>query len=254
MKKLLQKNNLILVFFVLLALSGCKFLNPSVMFDTPSKYDYYSFEQEKNEYVIRPFDKLNVRIFTNDGIQLIDMESNNTASKNSVGQDPYLVEYDGLVKVPTLGRVSVAGLTIKESEKLLEEKYAQFYQKPFVLVKVTNRRVVVFTSGSTKGEVLNIDNEKFTLIEALAQAGGIDDFSKAYQIKLLRGNLENPQVYKFNISSIEEMKKANMVLQANDIIYVDKRARYASRTLNELMPIITLLNTFFLLYLTIQAL
>jgi len=102
--------------------------------------------------------------------------------------------------------------------------------------------------------VLTIDNEKFTLIEALAQAGGIDDFSKAYQIKLLRGNLDNPQVYKFNISSIEEMKKANMVLQANDIIYVDKRARYASRTLNELMPIITLLNTFFLLYLTIQAL
>jgi polysaccharide export outer membrane protein len=254
MKKLLQKNNLILVSFVLLALSGCKYLNPSVMFDTPSKYDYSSFEQEKNEYVIRPFDKLNVRIFTNDGIQLIDMESNNTASKNSVGQDPYLVEYDGLVKVPTLGRVSVAGLTIKESEKLLEEKYAQFYQKPFVLVKVTNRRVVVFTSGSTKGEVLNIDNEKFTLIEALAQAGGIDDFSKAYQIKLLRGNLDNPQVYKFNISSIEEMKKANMVLQANDIIYVDKRARYASRTLNELMPVITLLNTFFLLYLTIQAL
>ncbi|MFA6403301.1 MAG: polysaccharide biosynthesis/export family protein [Salinivirgaceae bacterium] len=254
MKKLLQKNNLILVSFVLLALSGCKYLNPSVMFDTPSKYDYSSFEQEKNEYVIRPFDKLNVRIFTNDGIQLIDMESNNTASKNSVGQDPYLVEYDGLVKVPTLGRVSVAGLTIKESEKLLEEKYAQFYQKPFVLVNVTNRRVVVFTSGSTKGEVLNIDNEKFTLIEALAQAGGIDDFSKAYQIKLLRGNLDNPQVYKFNISSIEEMKKANMVLQANDIIYVDKRARYASRTLNELMPVITLLNTFFLLYLTIQAL
>jgi polysaccharide export outer membrane protein len=254
MKILLPKLNLIIVALVILALSGCKFMNPSVMFETPKEYDYSSFEQEKNEYVIRPFDKLNVRIFTNDGIQLIDMESNNAALKNSNEQDPYLVEYDGLVKVPTLGRINVAGLTIKESEKLLEEKYSQYYQKPFVLVKVTNRRVVVFTSGSTKGEVLNIENEKFTLIEALAQAGGIDDFSKAYQIKLLRGNLDNPQVYKFNISSIEEMKKANMVLQANDIIYVDKRARYASRTLNELMPIITLLNTFFLLYLTIQAL
>ncbi len=254
MKRLLPQKNLLIVAFVMLALSGCKLLNPSVMFETPKEYDYSTFEQEKNEYIIRPFDKLNVRIFTNDGIQLIDMESNVSASKSTRDQDPYLVEYDGLVKVPTLGRISVAGLTIKESEKLLEEKYAQFYQKPFVLVKVTNRRVVVFTSGSTKGEVLTIDNEKFTLIEALAQAGGIDDFSKAYQIKLLRGNLDNPQVYKFNISSIEEMKKANMVLQANDIIYVDKRARYASRTLNELMPIITLLNTFFLLYLTIQAL
>jgi polysaccharide export outer membrane protein len=165
-----------------------------------------------------------------------------------------LVEYDGVVKVPTLGRVPVSGLTIKKAEELLEQKYSQFYQKPFVLVNVTNRRVVVFNSGSTKGTVLNIENEKFTLIEALAQSGGIDDFSKAYKIKLLRGNLDNPQVYLFNIRSVEEMKKANVVLQANDIIYVEKRPRYVSRTLNELMPFITLANTFFLIYITVKAL
>ncbi len=254
MKITLQKISFVFISIGLLAFQSCKVLNPSPMFETPSNYDYSSFEKEKNEYIIKPFDKLNVRIYTNDGIQLIDMESNLASSQNTRNQDPYLVEYDGLVKVPTIGRINVAGLTIKETEKLLEEKYSQYYQKPFVLVKVTNRRVVVFTSGSTKGEVLNIENEKFTLIEALAQAGGIDDFSKAYQIKLLRGDLENPQVYKYNISSIEEMRKANMVLQANDIIYVDKRARYAQRTLDELMPYIALLNTFFLLYLAFETL
>jgi polysaccharide export outer membrane protein len=224
------------------------------MFKTDSNYDYTNFEKELDEYVIKPFDKLDLRIYTNDGYQLIDMESSSTVANSQRSSTPYLVEYDGVVKVPTLGRVPVSGLTIKKAEELLEQKYSQFYQKPFVLVNVTNRRVVVFNSGSTKGTVLNIENEKFTLIEALAQSGGIDDFSKAYKIKLLRGNLDNPQVYLFNIRSVEEMKKANVVLQANDIIYVEKRPRYVSRTLNELMPFITLANTFFLIYITVKAL
>ncbi|HAM98684.1 MAG TPA: hypothetical protein DCQ26_08725 [Marinilabiliales bacterium] len=248
------KNSFVWFGLVVLTLPGCKVMNPSVMFDTGVNYPYASFEEEKQEYIIKPFDKLNVRIFTNDGIQLIDMESNSNTAMNERYQNPYMVEHDGLVKVPTLGRVQVAGLTIKETEKLFEEKYSQYYQKPFVLVNVTNRRVVVFSSGSNLGKVLTIENEQFTLIEALAQSGGIDDFSKAYKIKLLRGNLNDPKVYLFNISSIEEMKKANMVLQANDIIYVEKRTRYASRSLTEIMPYFTLLNTFALLFVTINAL
>jgi polysaccharide export outer membrane protein len=229
-------------------------MNPSVMFDTQAEYPYSGFEQEKDEYIIKPFDKLDVRIYTNDGIQLIDMESNSAGARNIRNVNPYLVEFDGVVKLPTLGRIAVSGLTIKQAEELFEEKYSQYYQKPFVLVNVTNRRVIVFNSGSNSGSVLTIDNEKFTLIEALAQAGGIDDFSKAYRVKLIRGELNDPQVYLFDISTVEEMKKANMVLQANDIIYVEKRARYASRTLQELTPLITLFNTLLLVIFTIQTL
>ena len=234
-------------------MSGCKVLNPSVMFETEKDYPYADFEKEQDEYMIKPFDKLDVRIYTNDGYQLIDMESTQNAGRNSQSITPYLVEYDGFVKVPTIGRVMVSGLTIKTVEELFEKKYSQFYQKPFVLVKVTNRRVIVFSAGSTKGAVLNIENEKFTLIEALAQAGGIDDFSKSYKIKLLRGDLENPEVYMYDIRSVEEMKKANVILQANDIIYVEQRPRYTSRVLREIMPYIALLNTFVLLYITVTT-
>jgi len=234
--------------------SGCKVLNPSVMFETESDYQYAGFEKEPDEYIIKPFDKLDVRIYTNNGYQLIDMEGSAAVAQNQRNVSPYLVEHDGFVKVPTLGRIKVSGLSIKQLENTLEQKYSEYYQKPFVLVKVTNRRVIVFTSGSTKGAVLEIENEKFTLIEALAKAGGIDDFSKSYKIKLLRGDLENPQVYLYNIRTIEDMKKANMVLQANDIIYVEKRPRYTSRVLGEIMPYVTLFNTFVLLFITIKAL
>ena len=93
-----------------------------------------------------------------------------------------------------------------------------------------------------------MDNDNFTLIEALAKVGGISSFSKAYKIKLIRGDLNNPQVYVFNIRSLKNMKKSNFVLQSNDIIYVDARPKYASRILNEISPYIGLLTSIMLIY------
>lgn len=237
---------LVLVFL----LSACRTMNPSTMFGTDKDYVYNDFEEEKTEYIIRPYDKLNVRIYTNNGIQLIDME--NMGQSNEIFT--YLVDKDGVVKLPSIGLIKVQGLTVKEAETLLEKKYTPFYQTPFVMVKVTNRRVTIFSSGSTRGTVLTIENEKFTLIEALAKAGGLDDFGKAYRIKLLRGDLKNPKVYLYNISQIEDMKKANMVLQANDIIYVEKRGRYTQRFLGEIMPFVTLFNTAVLIFVTFHSL
>ncbi len=238
--------------YVGLAFNGCKVLNPSEMLSTPGDYAYKSFEEEEKEYIIRPYDKLQVRVFTNDGLKLIDTQSGGAGAQSS-NQFSYLVDFEGMVKLPSLGLTKLAGMTLKESEAYLEEAYEEYYQKPFVMLEVTNRRVVIFTAGSSSGSVLTIDNERFTLLEALAQAGGIDNFSKAYRIKLLRGDLNDPQVYLFDISSVEEMSKANLVLQANDIIYVEQRPRYAARTLSEIMPYITLFNTFLLLYVGITS-
>lgn len=244
------KYNILFLLVLSVLLNSCKTMNPSTMFKTKKDYKYNDFENEKLEYVIRPYDKLSVRIYTNNGMQLIDVEG---GGEKGSGVDTYTVDKDGLVKLPTIGMINVLGLSIKNTEKLLEEKYSKYYKNPFIIVKVTNRRVVVFTSGSTSGTVLTIENEKFTLIEALAQAGGLDDLGKAYRIKLLRGDLKNPKVYLYNISSIEEMQKANMILQANDIIYVEKRGRYTQRFLGEIMPFITLFNTAILIFVTFHT-
>ena len=235
--------------FILITIlfASCRVIDPSEMFQTEKKFKYSKFQASEKEYIIQPFDKLNLRIYTNDGFRLIDVQtnaSNNNRNRNAIS---YLVEYDGKVKVPTLGRIKVSGLTIREAEKLLEQKYSQYYKKPFVLINVTNRRVIIFSGGSSKGSVLPITNENFTLIEALAQAGGIDNFSKSYKIKLIRGDLNNPQVFLFNVSDLQDMKKANFVLQANDIIYVETRPRYSSKILVELTPYMSLLTTILLL-------
>ena len=230
----------------MLSFASCRIIHPSVMFDTKENFEYSEFKPSEKEYKIKPFDKLSIQIFTNDGYRLVDVTSN--ISRQSQYLIPYLVEYDGTVKVPILGRIQISGFTIREAEKMLEENFSQNYQKPYVILNVTNRRVIVFSDGSSGGKVIPITNENFTLIEALAQSGGISNFSKAYKIKLIRGDLNNPEVFLFNISTLNDMKKTNFFLQANDIIYVETRPRYASKLLFEITPYISILTTILLVF------
>lgn len=247
------KNNLLFrivgLLLVVSFLSSCRSLTSNRMFETKSSYDYSEFKVSQKEYIIQPFDKLSLKIFTNKGDRLIDVKG---AGKSA--QDPllYTVEYDGQVKVPTLGRISLGGMTIREAEKLLEEAYQNYFKEPFVFIEVTNKRVIIFASGSSNGQVVSFSSDNFSLIEALAESGGITDYGKAYKIKLLRGDLNNPEIFHFNIRKMEDIKSVNFQLQSNDIIYVEDRPRYATKMLKEITPYLTLFTSIFTVYLLVS--
>jgi polysaccharide export outer membrane protein len=83
---------------------------------------------------------------------------------------------------------------------------------------------MVFTGTGGRGTVVNLKNENTTLIEALATAGGVTETGKAYKVKLIRGDTRNPQIMLIDLSTVEGLKQSNLLLQANDIIYVEPNA------------------------------
>ncbi len=240
-----MRTQLIISFIsVLMLTTSCGIFVSNEMFKVPKNYSYAQFKSNEKEYVLQPFDKLNIKIFYNNGAQLIELNQQ-TPLQNPV---EFNVEYDGLVKLPYLGRIQLSGKTIRQAEEYLENRYKEFIVEPFVKIEVTNKRVIVFSAGASSGKVLTIKNENYTLIEALAESGGISDFTKSYKIKLLRGDLNNPDIYLFNLQKVQNMKDANFLLQANDIIYVEARPRYASRILSEITPYLSLLSSALLVY------
>lgn len=246
--KILQRNNIlqiIVLFVVCISAFSCRTINSNEMFKTDPEFKYSEFKPSEKEYKIQPFDRLDVKVFANDGFKLVDVSQTNAQIQTSMY---YSVEYDGLVKLPTIGRVLISGQTIREAEKMLEEKYKEFFVDPFILISVTNKRIIVFSGGSAAGKVLPLNNENYTLIEAIAESGGITDFSKSHKIKLLRGDLNNPEVFLFNVRDLKDMKSANFLLQANDIIYVESRPKYASRVIAEISPYIGLLTSALFIY------
>jgi polysaccharide export outer membrane protein len=229
-------------FVVLLSFFGCRY-NSNIMLKTGSDYPYDNPPiNESMEYIISPSDILEFRLYTNNGSAIVDftaIEGGGGGGGSNISLS-YLVENDGKVKLPVLGRVELKGLTIKEVEELLEEHYEKYYIKPFVQVQVTNKRITVFPGGSSKAQVIPLINNNMNLLEALASVGGLPELAKANRIKLVRGNLSNPKVYMFDFKTIEGIKQADFVLQANDIIYVEPRVDYYNKVIRDIMPIIGL--------------
>jgi polysaccharide export outer membrane protein len=246
--KIPQQNNLlriVAILIVCISAVSCRTINSNEMFKTDPEFKYSEFKPSEKEYKIQPFDKLDVKVLANDGFKLVDVSQTTGLAQTSFS---YSVEYDGLVKLPTIGRVQISGKTIREAEDMLEEKYKEFFVDPFILISVTNKRIIVFSGGSAAGRVIPLANDNYTLIEAIAEAGGISDFSQSHKIKLLRGDLTNPEVFLFNVRDLKDMKSANFLLQANDIIYVESRPKYASKVISEIAPYIGLLTSALFIY------
>lgn len=243
---------LLLVFVV----CGCqKNLNPSVMFKAPGDYNYHTDQTiGSTEYKLAPNDIISLSVYTNDGYKLIDLTTSTTSPTglggggvSSIGTK-YTIDIDGFVKLPIIGRVKVKDLTIRDAEKMLEQQFATYYTKPFITLTVTNRRVLVFPGIGGAGKVVTLENENTTLIEALALAGGIAETGKAYKIKLIRGDSKHPQVQLIDLSTVEGMTQTNMLMQANDIIYVEPVPRVSQGILAQITPIVGILTSFLLIY------
>jgi polysaccharide export outer membrane protein len=237
----------LVVLCFMLPFFSCRTLNPSIMFQTSDNYPFSTDSVRPSEYLIATDDRLDMRIFTNDAFKLVDLTSTNSGALNMNQSIYYTVENDGTVKLPLLGKVPVKGLRVREAEKLLEEKYSQYYVTPFVMLRVINLHVLVFPGDGGTGSVVMLQNENTTLLEALTMAGGVHSRGKAFKIKVIRGNLKNPEIFLIDLSTIEGVKKSNMTVQANDIIYVEPSADYSAKVLVQLTPYIGLLTTVLLI-------
>lgn len=243
-----MKRLMYFIFFVVF-ISGCKVFVPYQML-RQQKYPISRFPDslQNKEYRLAPNDLLQINVYTNNGEKIIDPISSETNKSIPNSNLTYLIEYDGKIKLPVLGRTLIGGMTLREAESFLEQKYSTYFNAPFVQLKVTNNRVTIFPGGQgSQAMVVILDNPNTTLFEALAKAGGIQD-GKAHKIKLIRGDLKKPQVYQIDLSTIAGMTNANMILQANDIIYVQPRNKVPQKIIENIAPYLTILTSILLIY------
>jgi polysaccharide export outer membrane protein len=195
--------------------------------------------QVEENYIIQKNDYLKLAVYTNGGERIIDpdlklmkdMPVQNTETR----PDPdFLVNVNGIAKLPMLGEIKLDGLTIRKAEALLQEEYKKFYIDPFVRLQCTNKRVLVL--GQPGGKVIPLMNENVMLTEILSMAGGLDNNAKAENIRVLRGE----QVFLVDFSTVEGYQKGNMIMQNGDIVYVEPVRRPATEFSRDVAPILSL--------------
>jgi len=244
---------LFILCFTVAALSSCKLFRSNLMLKTPPNFNYDKLNDSisKLNYRLAPTDEVNYKIFTNDGFRLVEMTAGTITTGNTMVRNDLnvIIEADGTAKFPLIGRVKIAGMSKVEAETFLEEKYTEFYVKPFIILKIMNKRVTVFPGNGGDARVVDLANNNTSVIEALALAGGIREDGKAYKVKLIRNNPGGkPFVYLMDLSTIDGLGAGRSIVQANDIIYVEPRYRLAKTLVNEITPILTLLSTTLIIF------
>ncbi|MFT5858723.1 MAG: polysaccharide export outer membrane protein [Flavobacteriaceae bacterium] len=195
-------------------------------------------------YRISEDDKISFSITANNGSRIIEDISGLSEKIRVEGiKNEYIVRSNGEVKIPIVGLVNVAGLTLTQCEDTLTEKYKFQYDSPFVQVKITNQRVIVFPGNGSDAKVIPLLNTNTTLMEALAQAGGITDRGKASSIKLMRKEGGKRVVYLIDLSTMEGLKHVDMIVQANDYIYVEPTPELSKEIAEDIVPIVSLITS-----------
>ena len=239
-----------------LFLSGCT-INRDIMFKTGDGYDFASLEDiGSSEYRIAPNDLITFQLFSNEGERLNQMTAGSAGSEgggnqnmmNQQNQISYLVRQDGILELPEVGDMRLEGLTIEAAEGLLEEAYSSYYNRPYVVIRVTNKRVLMFPGESGRALVITLGNMNTSLLEVMALAGGIGSRANASKVKLIRRTEEGNKVYQMDLSTVGGLSDAQLVVQANDIIYVEPLPQLARELGESLSPLTALLSTFTFLY------
>ena len=236
----------------LLVLTSCGSYRQNIMFKTendiiPDNMAAAIYEAEKN-YVIQKNDFVNIEVYTNSGERIIDpdfellkevgFQANQALSRPNPN---YLIQQDGNVKLPMVGMVKLEGLSLQNADLLLQEMYSEYYETPFVITRYVNKRVIVL--GTTEGQVIPLINENTSLLEVLALSGGLGNDAKAHNVRLIRGPLDNPQVYRIDLSTVDGMTKSIKKVLPGDIVYVEPVRRPLPESVRDLAPIVSLITS-----------
>ena len=212
---------LLILFLLASGFSSCRVLFPNELFKTTDDYYYFQFaSREATDHVISPGDQLSFQLYTKGGFQLIDIVNRESNSGSGAGVLAYEVRLNGFVELPIIGQMHVAGKTRLELEELLEEHFSSIYNDPFIILEVINRRAFVFF-GVGQAYIVNLPYEHTSLIEVIATAGGISENNKSYNIKILRGDYNNPEIIMVDLSKLSNLPQSELIIMANDIIIIE---------------------------------
>lgn len=138
------------------------------------------------------------------------------------GESRYTIDSDGCIRFPMLGKIHVAGLNRQELQETIREQIMEkgLIRDPIVTVDYSNLYVIILGSAGT-GRV-QIDRDKFTILDAIGSQGDLNINGIRTNVKVIRENYGKKTVYEVNLCSAEDLYASPVYyLQQNDVIYVE---------------------------------
>ena len=198
------------------------------------------------DFTIKPGDMLHINVSgSNDDavkpFNKIQYISTIGASATSIGDRTtifYLVDDDGNIDFPVLGKLHIVGMTKQKLEDYITSLIYPRYltEKPGVECRIQNFKVYCIGEFGSSG-VLTAENGRLNLIEAIAMSHDLTMQGRRDNILLIRTDATGQRTIKrFNINDASFINAPEFQLQQNDILYVEPN-KYKKRTVWSLPPV-----------------
>ena len=163
------------------------------------------------------------KYITSEGTISQNTNNNNLSGSNlDKSTQYYLVDKDGNIDFPIIGKLNVVGKTKAQIAEIVQNAIYPKYvkEKPAVDVRLMNFRVTVIGAVRSPG-VIESKTERLNFLEAIAEAGDLDIRGQRENIMLIRTNVDGQrEIHRLNLNDKNILLSPYFNLQQNDIIYV----------------------------------
>ncbi len=225
----------ILFFAVLLGLSGCvtnkKFVylqkddvNPGKE-DLPKDSVVREYDVLPYEYAIQPNDLISVQFesLTSKEYDFLNLnkERNNIGGNVTQGGNALimgeLVDNEGMIAFPFIGKVKVRGLSVFAAQDTLQEIANKYLEAPIVKVRLLNYRITILGEVNKEGTI-TFTNNRVTMLEAIGLAGGLTDLADKANIKLIRQIDGKTEIAYINLLEEDFISSPYYYVHQNDVL------------------------------------
>lgn len=158
-----------------------------------------------------PFNLTTVSVPTSYGI-------NNFIGQQSI--QTYLVDTNGSILFPILGKLQVAGLSRSQLLELLETKIAKYIKNPIVNIRRMNFKISVQGEVNAPG-TYTINSDRVTLIEAISLARDLTIYGKRDNVLIIREINGVKSYNRVDITKADFINSPFYYLSQNDVVYVE---------------------------------
>jgi polysaccharide export outer membrane protein len=195
--------------------------------DLPLDSVVRSYDLRAYEYKVQPEDIISVRFesltpnefdFLHQENPSIQNQTLNVSTGNAlmIGD---LVDHNGEIPFPFLGKVKVAGLSVFEVQDKLQKLASQYLDHPVVKVRLINFRFTVLGEVNREGTISGINN-RINMLEAIGLVGGLTELADKKNIKLIRQMNGKVEVRYLNLLDEDFIKSPAYFVYQNDILVV----------------------------------